>query len=242
MMRETSLFWLAATTMSCGTPKLTCGDPAVLAAVRQLQTAQWAKDVSKAPNAFADFETTMSRVTLDYTDFMTEETNSKVEVSCKAFVSVKAGGVPFGQHELSYSARRTDDSRDLVAAATPVEVPSPEDQIRDWWDGKRTSIQNGAYGAARVDKEVSIMPGSPQPRYPASLKSAEVEGEVEVAFVVDSTGRVDTASVKVLKSSNDLFTGSVKAALANTRFRPAVARGNRVSQWVRQPYEFNIIK
>ena len=38
------------------------------------------------------------------------------------------------------------------------------------------------------------------------LRSANVEGEVLAQFVVDTTGRAEMGTFKVLKSSHDLFT------------------------------------
>ena len=55
------------------------------------------------------------------------------------------------------------------------------------------------------------VPGQPAPRYPDMLRSANVEGEVLAQFVVDTTGRADMSTFKVLKSTHDLFTNAVKA-------------------------------
>ena len=59
-------------------------------------------------------------------------------------------------------------------------------------------------------------PGSTQPRYPDMLRSAGVEGEVLAQFVVDTTGRAEAGSLKVLKSTHDLFiaVGQERAAAA----------------------------
>src|SRR5689334_23852316 len=65
------------------------------------------------------------------------------------------------------------------------------------------------YFEFQVEKQVTTAAGSPQPRYPDMLKSANVEGEVLAQFVVDTTGRADMSTFKVLKSSHELFTQSV---------------------------------
>src|SRR6185436_20959927 len=70
------------------------------------------------------------------------------------------------------------------------------------------------YFEFQVEKQVSGVPGTVNLRYPDMLRSANVEGEVLVQFVVDTTGRADLSSFKVLKSSHDLFTNSVKNALS----------------------------
>ena len=60
------------------------------------------------------------------------------------------------------------------------------------------------------------------------LRSSNVEGEVLAQFVVDTTGRAEMSTFKVLKSTHDLFTESVKASLPNMRFEPALVGGHAV--------------
>jgi protein TonB len=74
------------------------------------------------------------------------------------------------------------------------------------------------------------------------LKSANVEGEVLAQFVVDTTGRADMSTFKVLKSTHDLFTQSVRTALQEMRFVPAEIGGRKVMQMVQQPFTFALSK
>ena len=60
------------------------------------------------------------------------------------------------------------------------------------------------------------------------------------AFVVDTTGRVEPESIGILKASHEAFGASAMAALQQSRFRPAVARGPVVRQLVRQAISFRI--
>jgi protein TonB len=73
------------------------------------------------------------------------------------------------------------------------------------------------------------------------LRSANVEGEVLAQFVVDTTGRVDMGTFKVLKSSHDLFAAAVKSALASARYYPAEIGGRKVKQLVQQPFTFSLV-
>jgi protein TonB len=98
------------------------------------------------------------------------------------------------------------------------------------------------YFEFQVEKQVSTAPGSPQPRYPDMLKSANVEGEVLAQFVVDTTGRAEMNTFKVLKSSHELFTQSVRNVLGNMRFYPAEIGGRKVKQMVQQPFTFALTK
>ncbi len=94
----------------------------------------------------------------------------------------------------------------------------------------------------QVEKPVMQAPGSAQPRYPDILKSAGVEGEVLAQFVVDTTGRAEAGSFKVLKTSHELFASAVKNALPNMKFLPAEVGGRKVRQLVQQPFVFAISK
>ena len=103
-------------------------------------------------------------------------------------------------------------------------------------------VENQTYFEYQVEKPVMAVNGSPTPRYPDILKSAGVEGEVVVAFVVDTTGRADVSSLKILKSTHELFSAAVRTALPTMRFLPAEVGGKKVKQLVQQPFVFNIIK
>lgn len=80
-----------------------------------------------------------------------------------------------------------------------------------------------------------------KPRYPESLREAEVEGSVVVQFSVDTTGRVDLASVQVRSSTHPLFTRAVLEALPNFRFKPAEEGGHRVVATGEMPFEFSLV-
>jgi len=80
--------------------------------------------------------------------------------------------------------------------------------------------------------------GNPVPGYPALLERSGIEGRVLVEFVVDTLGRPDMKSVKVLESSNELFVQSLESALPRWRFYPAEARGRKVKQIVQLPLRF----
>jgi protein TonB len=94
----------------------------------------------------------------------------------------------------------------------------------------------------QVEKPVSPAPGSGQPVYPDILRQAGVEGEVLATFVVDTTGRAEVASFKVLRSTNDMFEKAVRTALPRMRFIPAEVGGRKVKQLVQQPFTFSIVK
>lgn len=101
---------------------------------------------------------------------------------------------------------------------------------------------NTVFAESQVEKPAMPLPGSPTPRYPEILKAAGVEGEVAVSFVVDTLGRAEPGSIKILNSTNELFGASVKTALPLMRFLPAETNGRKVRQLVQQPFKFTIIR
>jgi protein TonB len=101
---------------------------------------------------------------------------------------------------------------------------------------------NQTYFEFQVEKQVTPYPNQQAPRYPDMLRSANVEGEVLAQFVVDTTGRADMSTFKILKSTHDLFTNAVKAALPNMKFYPAEVGGKHVKQLVQMPFQFNLTK
>ncbi|HEX3868066.1 MAG TPA: TonB family protein, partial [Gemmatimonadaceae bacterium] len=78
------------------------------------------------------------------------------------------------------------------------------------------------------------------PRYPDVLRSAHVQGEVLAQFVVDTTGRAEMSTFKVLRSSHDLFTAAVLDGLPAMRFMPARVGGRAVRQIVQMPFQFRL--
>lgn len=90
----------------------------------------------------------------------------------------------------------------------------------------------------QVEKPVAPLPGSAGPRYPDILRSGGVEGQVLAQFVVDTTGRVEVASFKVLRSDHAMFEQAVRSALPQMRFLPAEVGGRKVKQLVQQPFVF----
>lgn len=100
---------------------------------------------------------------------------------------------------------------------------------------------DGVYFEYQVEHPVMAAPGGGFPMYPDSLKKAGVGGEVLASFVVDTTGLAVPASLKIFKSTDQLFTQSLVAALPTLRFTPALVGGRKVKQLVMQPFVFQIV-
>jgi protein TonB len=99
---------------------------------------------------------------------------------------------------------------------------------------------NQTYFEFQVEKPAEMLQESPKPKYPSVLESSGIAGEVQAQFVVNSSGRADLDSFKVLKSTNELFTQAVKTVLPRMRFSPAQIGGKPVNQLVQQSFQFAV--
>lgn len=103
-----------------------------------------------------------------------------------------------------------------------------------------TVSSDKAYSEVEVDSTVKLDPSAEGPQYPPSLLEAGVQGVVYARFVVDTVGRVDTASMVVLDKPHPEFVSAVRTALARMTYHPAFLRGRAVAQLVEQPFVFRI--
>jgi len=108
--------------------------------------------------------------------------------------------------------------------------------------GKGPVDTDQPYFEFQVEKPVLAREGNPAPSYPSMLESARIEGEVLAQFVVDTLGHADMSTFKALKSTNDLFTNSVKNVLPKMKFYAAEVGGRKVKQLVQMPFVFKVPK
>lgn len=128
------------------------------------------------------------------------------------------------------------------AARTPREVgrrPSgPKGEVPF---GPAPFLSDTAFSVLEVDEIVERYDGSAAPIYPRDLIATGTEGQVDAAYVVDTTGRVDTTTIQMLASNDPRFSESVRTALGGMRFRPAKRAGKAVRQLVQQRFRFKIL-
>jgi TonB family protein len=112
----------------------------------------------------------------------------------------------------------------MIAEATP-EVPGEEPSV---------------FSEIEVDEVAARDPESAGPSYPDSLLDRRIEGETRVSFVVDSSGRAELGSFRVLAATHAGFADAVRVALPLMKFRPAQIGQKKVAQLVEQPFVFKI--
>lgn len=112
-------------------------------------------------------------------------------------------------------------------------APSPAEQVA------RLIERGEAFVAADVDVPVSPKDGLPiRPLYPDSLYTARQPGEIEVEFVVLSTGRMRQDTFSVISTTHLSLVEAVRRAVSTHPFIPAKRGGKSVSQLVQLPFSF----
>jgi periplasmic protein TonB len=98
---------------------------------------------------------------------------------------------------------------------------------------------NEVFMEAIVEEKPAVLSGPP-PSYPELLKQAGIQGRVLVQAIVDTLGRAEPGSIKVLQSPNPGFDQSARNYVQKALFRPARVHGRAVRVLIQIPIEFRI--
>jgi TonB family protein len=128
--------------------------------------------------------------------------------------------------------------------------PKPSELLAKWAAASQptapkvdsTLVTRGGrtYYEFQVEKPARAAPGNPSPTYPPTLRANHVEGEVTAQFTVLENGSADMDTFKVIRSTNDLFSASVRDVVQRMQFTPAEIGGKAVKQLVQLPFDFKI--
>lgn len=155
-----------------------------------------------------------------------------------AFVAIHASGSPTGvKMPDAVPVKVTDNAlADLVMPRLePMTAHVDPTQLL-----ARIAKTLGAYTLIELDSVAERDPRSAAPEYPPDMLKQNVEGFATFRFVIDSTGRVDLTTVKLVGASNTEFVKAVRVAMPDMRFRPAMRAAQYVRQLVEQPFRFQI--
>ena len=137
--------------------------------------------------------------------------------------------------DLSVRVTARDDS-----VAGRIEGNNGRCRWGDVYFGQYRSDAERVYFEFQVERPAKRLADSVVLHYPDMLRSARMSGDLLVQFVVDTSGRALPETFKVIKSTHELFTQSVRSALPNMRFAPATIGGKPVRQLVQMPFQFSI--
>ena len=87
-------------------------------------------------------------------------------------------------------------------------------------------------------QELPLLLAAPPPAYPPLLRAAGVQGRVEVQVVVDTLGRTEGGSFRIVYSDNPGFEAPAIESLRRALFRPARVFGRAVRVLVQVPVVF----
>ncbi|HXJ29731.1 MAG TPA: TonB family protein [Gemmatimonadales bacterium] len=138
-----------------------------------------------------------------------------------------------------------------VPALMPIAIPSVNLQERfDPKDFTGVGVEDGTVtGVAPVPDQVCepsllddppILLSSPPLDYPPSLRQAGIAGRVVVLAVIDTTGRAEPASVRVIQGAHPGFDQPSKQWMLNAQFRPARAGGRLVRVRINRALDYTI--
>ena len=136
----------------------------------------------------------------------------------------------------------------------PIDVgpiqPLPSDPLlpsgdelrpRDRFPGTEPGQTGDVVDEHFVDRVPRVIGRAPEPRYPASLREAGIQGRVVAEFVVDTLGRAELDGVK-LDASQALFAEAVRAVLPRYRFTPGESGRGKVRTRVQLPFDFALTR
>lgn len=92
---------------------------------------------------------------------------------------------------------------------------------------------------AQVDDPPQLISAGPQ-LFPPAMRAAGIAGKVSMQFVVDISGHVEPASLKVLSSTHPAFVEPAKQMLLKSLYKPGKVKGTPVRVLVQQVINFTI--
>jgi TonB family protein len=90
--------------------------------------------------------------------------------------------------------------------------------------------------------EPAVLISIPQPKYPPVLRDAGISGYVVIRFIVDTIGRVEQPSIKVILSTHDGFIEAARESVTAAVFHPARWGQRPVRQLAEQPIRFTALQ
>ena len=140
-----------------------------------------------------------------------------------------------------------------VVAPTDIPTNIPPVNLQEHFDprdysgvgvegGVATGIVPGSDQVLSVDvvQEKPELLSHPPVVYPPLLQQAGIEGRVMVQAIIDTTGRVEPNSARVVESANPGFDQPAKNVVLRSLFRPGRVYGRAVRVLVAIPIDFKI--
>jgi len=136
----------------------------------------------------------------------------------------------------------------------PTEIPTniPPINLQEKFDPKDYSgsgveggVANGmvptgdVYSEALVEEKPSVLSAPPAP-YPELLKQAGIQGRVLLQSIIDTSGRAEPNSIRIIQSPNPAFDPGSRNYVLHALFRPARVHGRAVRVLIQVPIDYRI--
>jgi TonB family protein len=144
--------------------------------------------------------------------------------------------------------------RGFQTVVAPTEIPSniPPVNLQEKFDPKDYSgigVEGGVaegivptgevYLEAIVEEKPAVL-SAPEARYPELLRQAGIQGRVVIQAIIDTTGRAEPNSIKIVRSPNPGFDEASRNWMLRALFRPARVHGRAVRVLVEVPIDYRI--
>jgi hypothetical protein len=125
----------------------------------------------------------------------------------------------------------------LAACAHPSQSPEPEVGARiagplaygDCVEARRRAALQPDLEVDRIPAPVAMRP-APFQYTPESALRKDGSADIKIDVIIDTLGRADMKTFKVVKVSNKWFTASVRSVIPKWTFTPAVLAGCKVAR------------
>lgn len=127
------------------------------------------------------------------------------------------------------------------AGDAAVASVSGGEETNDQIAAESDDVFENAFSIVEVESAAERDPASAAPAYPRHLMANGVEGYAAMRFVVDTLGRIEVGSVRVLDATHPEFAAAVRAAMPGMKFTPARMGNRPVRQLAEQLFRFQIV-
>lgn len=187
-----------------------------------------------------------------YATLSAGEANTEVKVdTTMVFLNAQQEQKPPEQQPIQLDVQLKGFQTVVAPTEIPTDIPPINLQERfDPKDYSGTGVEGGVgtgilpdqvFMEAVVEEKPELL-SAPQPMYPELLRQAGIQGTVLVQVVIDTMGRAEPATLKIIKSPNPGFDQPTKTAVLRALFRPARVHGRAVRVLVQVPFNFTLRK
>ncbi len=144
--------------------------------------------------------------------------------------------------------------RGFQTVVAPAEIPSniPPVNLDEKFNPKDYSgigveggvaegiVPTGEVYLEAIVEEKPVVLSAPEVRYPELLRQAGIQGRVVIQAIIDTTGRAEPNSIRIVRSPNPGFDEASRNWMLRAFFRPARVHGRAVRVLVEVPIDYRI--